>query len=235
MRSACGWYGCELNSHRRYGTFRIERLRDEGHAASRPAATRRSGSEEHRMLGLVLTSALRPRRGAATGLRHFEASRRLSVAPEALFAHLDDQTRLAAHMTQSSAMMGGGRMTYAFDAERGMAVGSRVRMGGSAFGLTMSVEEEITERNPPVRKVWQTLGTPRLLIIGGYEMGFAIAPEAGGSKLRVWIDYILPHGWLGKLFGWLLAGFYARWCVGRMVSDAERAVAGAVCERGPSA
>lgn len=162
----------------------------------------------------------------AAAAHHFERSRVIPASPEALFAHLDDQSRLGAHMTQSSAMMGGGRMTFEFDAGRGMAVGSRIRMGGSAFGITMSLEEEITERVPPTRKVWQTIGEPRLLILSGYAMGFAIAPGDGGAKLTVWIDYALPEGWLGRLLGWLLAGFYARWCVGRMVSDAERTFSG---------
>lgn len=147
-------------------------------------------------------------------------SRRIAASPEALFARLDDQTRLGEHMTKPSAMMGGGRMTYAFDADRGMAVGSRIRMGGSAFGLPMSVEEEVTEREPPRHKAWRTIGTPRMLIIEHYAMGFDIAPAAGGSNLTVWIEYALPRGWLGQLLGWLFAGFYARWCVGRMVADA---------------
>ena len=173
-----------------------------------------------------MAAAAQPGRTATATVRHFEASQVLTSPPEALFAFLDDQTRHAGHMTQSSAMMGGGRMTYEFDAARGMAVGSRIRMGGSAFGLTMSVEEEIAERTPPIRKVWRTVGTPRLLILSGYAMGFAIAPEAARVRLTVWIDYMLPRGWLGRLLGWLLAGFYVRWCVGRMVADATAAFPG---------
>ena len=74
-------------------------------------------------------------------------------------------------------------------------------------------------RDPPHRKVWRTTGEPRLLVIGGYEMGFAITEEGAGSRLSVWIDYALPsRGWAR----WLpaLAGLYARWCVRRMVIDA---------------
>ncbi len=159
--------------------------------------------------------------------RHFERSRLLLAAPQALFAHLDDQTRLAGHMTRPSAMMGGGRMTYAFDSRRGMAVGSHIRMGGSAFGVTMSVEEEVTERDPPRRKAWRTIGTPQLLIVASYAMGFRIEPAGNASRLTVWIDYRLPQGWIGRLLGWLFAGFYARWCVDRMVSDAENAFSSA--------
>lgn len=155
--------------------------------------------------------------------RYYEASRALPVSPDALFAHLDDQTRLGAHMETSSAMMGGGRMTFAFDAERGMAVGSRIHRGGSAFGLTLSVDEVVTVREPPRRKAWRTIGKPRLLIIGGYEMGFEIADVLDGCELTVRIDYWLPRGSVGALLGRLFSGFYARWCVGRMVADAAEA------------
>lgn len=136
-----------------------------------------------------------------------------------MFARLDDQTRLAEHMGRPSAMMGGGRMTYEFDALRGQAVGSRIRMGGEAFGLRLMVDEVVTLRDPPRRKVWRTTGEPRLIIMGAYEMGFEIEEERTGSRLRVWIDYALPDsGWAKRAPA--LAALYARWCVRRMVSDA---------------
>jgi hypothetical protein len=145
----------------------------------------------------------------------------VAAAPEAVFARLDDQTRLAEHMEEPSAMMGGGRMTYKFDAGRGQAVGSHIRMGGSAFGVPLSVDEVVTERAPPARKAWRTEGPVRLLVIGGYAMGFEIAPEAEGARLTVWIDYELPRGPIGGLAG-PLASLYARWCVNRMADDAVR-------------
>jgi hypothetical protein len=160
---------------------------------------------------------------AAKPPRRFEASARANAAPEAVFARLDDQTKLAEHMERPSAAMGGGRMTYEFDQGRGMAVGSHIKMGGSAFGLELFVDEVVTERDPPLRKVWKTVGAPRLLIIGAYEMGFELTPAAGGSLVRVWISYDLPKSTLGRLLGWLFAGFYARWCVGRMAGDAAHA------------
>ena len=155
--------------------------------------------------------------------RHFEASCTLPAAAALVFAHLDDPSRLAAHMTKPSPMMGGGSMTYDLDAGRGMAVGSHIKMGGSAFGLTLFVDEVVVERDPPRRKMWRTVGVPRLLIIGGYEMGFGLEPQPGGSRLRVWIDYALPKPFFARLLGLLFAAFYARWCVSRMVADASAA------------
>jgi hypothetical protein len=152
--------------------------------------------------------------------RHFERVARVAARPDEVFARLDDQTRLAAHMEKPSAMMGGGRMTYEFDDARGQAVGSHIKMGGSAFGVSLFVDEVVVERAPPSRKVWRTVGATRLIIMGPYEMGFEINPDVSGSRLRVWIDYDLPMGLFGRLLGLLCAGFYARWCVGRMVADA---------------
>jgi len=65
-------------------------------------------------------------------------------------------------MEEASLVMGGGRMTYAFDAQKGRAVGSHIRTGGSAFGLELSLHEVVTERTPPQRKVSRTVGQPKL-------------------------------------------------------------------------
>jgi hypothetical protein len=152
--------------------------------------------------------------------RSFETVVRLSAPAAAIFVRIDDQTRLAAHMERPSAMMGGGRMTYEFDAGRGQAVGSHIKMGGAAFGLNLYVDEVVTQRDPPRRKVWETVGRPRLLVVGAYEMGFEITPAPPGSNLRVWIAYDLAPHLLGRWLGPLLAPLYAKWCVGRMASDA---------------
>ena len=88
------------------------------------------------------------------------------------------------------------------------------------LGIPLSVKEIVTERRPPLRKVWGTTGRPQLLVIGPYRMGYEITPKAQSLKLRVFIDYALPDGhvsyWLGRLFG----SFYARWCTQRMADDA---------------
>lgn len=160
-----------------------------------------------------------------TYLHSREASAIIPASPEALFAHLDDHARLGAHMEKRSMMMLGGRMHIELDGARGQAVGSLIRLKGRVLGLELSVEEVVVERDPPRRKVWETQGRPRLLVIGAYRMGFAIVPEDGGSRLRVFIDYAPPDGWLGGLRA--LSRWYANWCTGRVVQDALRHFAAA--------
>lgn len=105
--------------------------------------------------------------------RHDEVAVTVNVQPETLFDHLDDQERLAAHMNKPSMMMMGGRMFYEFDAARGRAKGSVIRMGGNFLWLSLFVEEIVTDHDRPRRKTWETRGKPRLI---------SSAPIAWGSR-----------------------------------------------------
>lgn len=146
------------------------------------------------------------------------------AVPEVVFAILDDPRRLGRHMEKPSAMMLGGSMRYALDERGGRAVGSVIRIEGSVLGLRLSIVERITEREPPRRKAWETIEEPRLIVFGNYRLGFEIALEGPGSRVRVFIDYDLPRTSLvGRLLGPLGAHAYARWCVGRMLAEAREA------------
>ena len=112
--------------------------------------------------------------------------------------------------------MAGSTMAMDVDAAGGMAVGSRIRMHGRMMGMGLELEQAITVRDPPSRKGWEILGTPRLVVIGRYRMGFTIEAGNGGSLLTVAIDYEpVPSRALRPVGRW-----YARWCVNRMAGDA---------------
>jgi Polyketide cyclase / dehydrase and lipid transport len=150
---------------------------------------------------------------------HYEAIALVQAPMEKVFAYVDDPTRLASHMSKSSWMMGGSRMRIELDDDRGQRVGSRIRMSGRIFGLRLSLEEVVIDYNFPHRKVWETTGTPKLLVVGHYRMGFEIGSRDIGSFLRVYIDYSLPHGVLTRRLGYLLGPVYARWCTQQMAKD----------------
>ena len=95
-------------------------------------------------------------------------------------------------------------------------------LSGRVLGVPLSVEEIVTERQPPLSKVWQTIGVPRLLVIGRYEMGFEITPQGASSLLCVFIDYALPETPLARWLGRLLAPSYASWCTESMAEDAAK-------------
>jgi len=154
--------------------------------------------------------------------RHYEQPVRLPVGTAELFSYADDFSKLSSHMNKSSSMMMGGSMETIVDHERGQAIGSHVRMNGKMMGIELSLEEVVTERDPPRHKAWETIGQQRLVVIDNYRLGFDITESNKLSELRVFIDYDLPATpslrWVGLLFG----KFYAKWCVQQMVSDARK-------------
>jgi len=150
---------------------------------------------------------------------HYEHSALLGASVEQAFAYLDDFRALSAHMEKRSGMMAGSAMQISMDHLGGRAVGSRVRMEGRMLGINLRLEEVVTERNPPLRKVWETVEAA-LVVIGSYRLGFELSPKAPGATLCVFIDYDLPAGGLARWLAGFLARRYARWCVDRMVGDA---------------
>ncbi len=93
---------------------------------------------------------------------HYESTALAKAPIDRVFAFLDDPKAMASHMGESSMMMMGSRMSIDVDADGGRVVGSRIRMDGRMMGISLSLEEAITERRIPTRKVWETLGAPRL-------------------------------------------------------------------------
>jgi len=161
----------------------------------------------------------------ALTLAHHEEDSALIPAPaERVFAYLDDPTRLASHMNRPSWRMGGATMRTVLDDGGGQAIGSHIRMGGRILGLELALDEVVTERTPPLRKAWETVGSPRLLVIGSYRMAIEIEARGTASLLRVFIDYDLPQTGIGRWLGRLFGHYYARWCTKAMVADAGRYV-----------
>ena len=153
---------------------------------------------------------------------HFEHQAVINATPATLFAHLDDHSRLSSHMEKPSWRTLGAYMRIRTDAGKGQQLGSKLSLEGSLLGIRLYVEEEITAQNAPTEKRWRTIGSPKLLVIGHYQMGFSISPHAQGALLRVFIDYALCEAGLSRWLSRLLAPSYARWCTRKMVSDAQR-------------
>jgi hypothetical protein len=149
-------------------------------------------------------------------VQHYDESREIAASPSEIFALIDDHARLSSHMSKPSWMMGGGRMEVSVDEGHGQKVGSHIKLSGKAFGIDLCLDEVVTQHDPPRRNAWETVGEPRLIIVGKYGNAFDIAARGAGSVLRVSIDYEPPQTLLGRLF----AAPYARWCVRRMLADA---------------
>lgn len=148
-------------------------------------------------------------------MRHYEQTAMIAATPVEVFAFADDHRNFSAHMNESSLMMAGSSMETVIDEGGGQKVGSHIKMSGKVLGIPIDLNEVVVERVPPQRKVWETVGTPHLLVVGSYVLGFEITPKDSGSSFRVFIEYGLPHGY-AQIMGLLLGKIYAKWCVGQM-------------------
>ena len=153
---------------------------------------------------------------------HDEIAASVHAPVESVFTYFDEPKTLATHMSKSSMMMPGLHMTIDADADGGRSVGSRIRMKGRMMGISLSLEEVVTQRHAPYQKMWETVGTPDLKVMAQYRMGFDLMPMGDLTNVRVYIDYCLPEigprSWLGRMFG----GMYAHWCTKRMIDDAVK-------------
>ena len=112
---------------------------------------------------------------------HHHEQVEIDTDPAALFELLDDHQRLSAHMEWPSLLTAGATLRIETDEQQGRAVGSLIGMRGRVLGLAPELEELVLEHDPPRRKVWETRGAPRLLVIGSYRMGFAIEPQSASG------------------------------------------------------
>ncbi len=166
----------------------------------------------------------RPQNCAAmTTYRHFaDASALINASVLSVFDFLDDQSNLSMHMSKPSPMMLGTTMRIYMDELQTRTVGSKFGFTGRILGIPLAVDEVVVGREPPSRKIWETLGQPRLWVIGRYKMGFELTPEPSGTRVWVYIDYDRPPAGLPRLLGRLFGRMYARWCTRQMVVDAQR-------------
>jgi hypothetical protein len=158
--------------------------------------------------------------------RHEESTGVVPASPEQVFSWLDDQSHLTDHMSKRSWRMGWGKMETTFDPQLGQSAGSHILVRGRVFGIELSLEEVVTLREPPARKSWRTIGEPRLLVVGPYQMGFDLRSAGSGTKVHVTIDYEQPAHGFSRMLGRLFGRAYAKWCTRQMVDAARHAFAG---------
>lgn len=145
----------------------------------------------------------------------------IHVPPGEVFAHLDDIRNVGKHMQGSAGPLLGGRLRLEVVSKEPTGVGATYRWSGRILGLAIELTEVVTEWVPGHSKRWRTTGEVRLIIMGGYELGFLLTPSSAGTVVTLDLEYDLPQGWLGRLLGRLLAGWYARWCLRSILRGAH--------------
>jgi hypothetical protein len=156
-----------------------------------------------------------------TWTRSLEETAVVRAAATTVFAWLDEPRNTGFHMNRPSLAMLGGALRLERVSAQTRGVGATYRSWGRVLGLPIDFTTAVTQWVPGREKTWRTVGKPRLIVLGDFQMRFSLASRDGGTNVMMAIDYSLPTRGIGRLVGAVLAAPYARWCLRRMVRDAR--------------
>ncbi|MBN8836175.1 MAG: SRPBCC family protein [Sphingobacteriia bacterium] len=150
----------------------------------------------------------------------------LNASPEKVFTCIDDLGITGMHMTQSSAMMMGSKLKLEFLTENHTGLGSSYRWTGRMMAISMDFTVVVTKWIPNEEKIWETTGTPKLIIYSWYKMHLFVKPILNGTQAELSISYEKPKGFFNKLLSFFFADWYCRWCLKNMLNDAKKTLEG---------
>lgn len=149
------------------------------------------------------------------------------ATPVRVFKCIDDLGVTGAHMTKSSSMMMGNKLNLEFLTENHIGPGTKYRWTGKMMGMPMDFTVEVTKWIERKEKIWETIGSPKMIIYSFYWMHLIVTPQLNNTtKAILSITYEKPKGWLNKVLCFLFADWYCAWCLKQMLGDAKKMLAG---------
>ena len=89
------------------------------------------------------------------------------------------------------------------------------------MGLPIDFTETVTIWKKNAEKVWETIGSAQMIILGWYQMRLTTEPHEKGTLASMEIQYTSPKGFFYKLLSAVFASSYANWCWGKMLGDTK--------------
>lgn len=147
----------------------------------------------------------------------------IKAAPEKVFVQMDDFSKTGMHMSESSTMMMGSKLTLEQLSPNSVGLNAKYRWYGKMMGMNMDFTQVVTKWMPPKLKEWETIGDAQIIIMRWYRMGFETAPAANGTMVTISIAYEPPEGWFYRFLSFLFGGLYCNWCLNNMLNDTKKA------------
>lgn len=145
----------------------------------------------------------------------------INATTETVFRYIDNINNTGWHMMKRSMPLMGSKLNLEILSENKSRPGAIYRWYGKILGLTIDFSETVTKWVPNKEKAWQTIGVPKIIIMSNYEMRFLVEPFGEKTRLIFEINYDLPRSPFWKFIGFLLDGWYSRWCLKNMIKGAK--------------
>lgn len=157
-------------------------------------------------------------------MRTFQKTIAINAPPETIFAFMDDIHNSGMHMTGRSMAMFGSRLNLEVLSTASTGPDVSYRWKGRIVGLPVDFTVVVKKWIKDVEKVWETIGHPKVIVIGWFRMFLNLTPVDGKTSVTLGITYDRPKGLLGKLLCLLLGPWYAKWCLKKMLRDANKQI-----------
>lgn len=142
--------------------------------------------------------------------------------PYQVFECIDDLGVTGMHMTQSSPMMMGSKLTLQYLTENHHGLGSKYRWTGCMMGLKMDFTVAVTTWTKGVEKIWETVGAAKMIIYSWYRMHLLLTRKENTTVAELSITYKKPDEWWQKIVSFFLADWYCNWCLKNMLADTKK-------------
>ena len=155
-------------------------------------------------------------------MKTIEETKQYAASPEEVFDCLDDLGVAGMHMTKSSMPMMGGKMNLNFLSLNKTGPHTRYRWTGKVLWWDLDFTVEVVRWEKGNEKVWETIGTAKLIIYSWFRMNLNVWPVIDGSMAKLSISYEKPKGLFNKFICFLLGDWYAKWCLRNMLNDTDK-------------
>lgn len=140
---------------------------------------------------------------------------------EIVFARMDDLSKTGMHMSNSSMMMMGSKLMLEQLPGPSQGLGASFHWSGSVMGMPIDITETVTKWVVNKEKIWETIGTPKIIILGWYRMILKTEAVKEGTEASLQIDYTKPRGAFRIILYYLLSHWYCNWCLNNMLNDTK--------------
>lgn len=158
-------------------------------------------------------------KGGDGSLRKLRRVIEIPAPPEEVFEWLDEPLKTGSHM-QGGAM--GVKLKLEILSRNHTGVGAAHRWYGRAMGLTVDYTTVVTHWVRNREKVYHTVGSPKIVIMSGFEMRWTLDPTERGTKVTIDFGYDPPRSWTGRFLNVLVGRRYDEWCLNMIVGDAQK-------------
>ena len=146
----------------------------------------------------------------------------IPVLPENVFSFMDDVSKTGMHMSENSMMMMGSKLILEQIPGPSKGIGATFHWYGKVMRMPVDITETVTTWRENREKVWETTGTPKIILLGWYRMILKTEPAKDGTCVSLQIDYTQPNGWFYKILYFFLSNWYCNWCLSNMLNDCKK-------------